>query len=155
MFHIFFSMSKHPWECMFICNSVPGAQRIDEQQQKSVSSPRVQELLHVSAQKLLQTISPCNPAESRLSLKPAKSACAHPPVGAAYSSLLILSSFVDLSCIFCSLCPGHQESSSFQPCNIGVGSCPAMCTCSNNIVDCRGKGLTAIPANLPDTMAEM
>uniref|UniRef100_A0A673AQ51 Slit homolog 1a (Drosophila) n=1 Tax=Sphaeramia orbicularis TaxID=375764 RepID=A0A673AQ51_9TELE len=30
------------------------------------------------------------------------------------------------------------------------GSCPAMCTCSNNIVDCRGKGLTAIPANLPD-----
>uniref|UniRef100_A0A4W5P5L0 Slit homolog 2 (Drosophila) n=1 Tax=Hucho hucho TaxID=62062 RepID=A0A4W5P5L0_9TELE len=30
-----------------------------------------------------------------------------------------------------------------------------MCTCSNNIVDCRGKGLTAIPANLPDTMAEI
>lgn len=30
-----------------------------------------------------------------------------------------------------------------------------MCTCSNNIVDCRGKGLTAIPANLPESMAEM
>uniref|UniRef100_A0A673AQ07 Slit homolog 1a (Drosophila) n=1 Tax=Sphaeramia orbicularis TaxID=375764 RepID=A0A673AQ07_9TELE len=36
------------------------------------------------------------------------------------------------------------------PCSTGGGSCPAMCTCSNNIVDCRGKGLTAIPANLPD-----
>uniref|UniRef100_A0A8C1VAK6 Slit homolog 1 protein n=1 Tax=Cyprinus carpio TaxID=7962 RepID=A0A8C1VAK6_CYPCA len=33
--------------------------------------------------------------------------------------------------------------------------CPAICTCSNNIVDCRGKGLTAIPANLPDSMAEI
>ncbi|KAG9346148.1 hypothetical protein JZ751_007966 [Albula glossodonta] len=30
-----------------------------------------------------------------------------------------------------------------------------MCTCSSNIVDCRGKGLTAIPANLPDGMAEI
>uniref|UniRef100_A0A670HVK4 Slit homolog 1 protein n=1 Tax=Podarcis muralis TaxID=64176 RepID=A0A670HVK4_PODMU len=33
-------------------------------------------------------------------------------------------------------CSGHFSS----------GSCPAMCTCSNGIVDCRGKGLTAIPA---------
>ncbi|KAL4641042.1 hypothetical protein GN956_G11784 [Arapaima gigas] len=38
---------------------------------------------------------------------------------------------------------------------LAAGSCPAMCTCSNNIVDCRGKGLTAIPANLPDNMAEI
>ncbi|GLD66486.1 slit homolog 1a, partial [Lates japonicus] len=49
----------------------------------------------------------------------------------------------------------HQESSSLQPCSRGGGSCPAMCTCSNNIVDCRGKGLTAITANLPDSMAEI
>ncbi|KAI4887631.1 hypothetical protein NFI96_003807 [Prochilodus magdalenae] len=49
----------------------------------------------------------------------------------------------------------HSESSSPQSCNLAAGSCPAMCTCSNNIVDCRGKGLTAIPANLPDNMAEM
>lgn len=53
------------------------------------------------------------------------------------------------------LSAGHQDSSSPQPCSVGGGSCPAMCTCSNNIVDCRGKGLTAIPANLPDSMAEM
>ncbi|KAG7256656.1 hypothetical protein CRUP_000835 [Coryphaenoides rupestris] len=52
-------------------------------------------------------------------------------------------------------CSGHQESVNMQPCSVGGGSCPAMCTCSNNIVDCRGKGLTAIPANLPDSMAEM
>uniref|UniRef100_A0AAX7UH19 Slit homolog 1a (Drosophila) n=1 Tax=Astatotilapia calliptera TaxID=8154 RepID=A0AAX7UH19_ASTCA len=52
-------------------------------------------------------------------------------------------------------CSGHQESSSPQPCSTGGGSCPAMCTCSNNIVDCRGKGLTAIPANLPESMAEI
>uniref|UniRef100_A0A8C7KZ04 Slit homolog 1 protein n=1 Tax=Oncorhynchus kisutch TaxID=8019 RepID=A0A8C7KZ04_ONCKI len=47
------------------------------------------------------------------------------------------------------------DTSGLQPCSLGGGSCPAMCTCSNNIVDCRGKGLTAIPANLPDTMAEI
>uniref|UniRef100_A0A8C3QV31 Slit homolog 1 protein n=1 Tax=Cyanoderma ruficeps TaxID=181631 RepID=A0A8C3QV31_9PASS len=40
-------------------------------------------------------------------------------------------------------------------CSLSSGSCPAMCTCSNGIVDCRGKGLTAIPANLPETMTEM
>lgn len=40
-------------------------------------------------------------------------------------------------------------------CTLSSGSCPAMCTCSNGIVDCRGKGLTAIPANLPETMTEM
>uniref|UniRef100_A0A674DYU0 Slit homolog 1 protein n=1 Tax=Salmo trutta TaxID=8032 RepID=A0A674DYU0_SALTR len=52
-------------------------------------------------------------------------------------------------------CSGNTQSSGLQPCSLGGGSCPAMCTCSNNIVDCRGKGLTAIPANLPDTMAEI
>uniref|UniRef100_A0A452SV77 Slit homolog 1 protein n=1 Tax=Ursus americanus TaxID=9643 RepID=A0A452SV77_URSAM len=40
-------------------------------------------------------------------------------------------------------------------CTLSSGSCPAMCTCSNGIVDCRGKGLTAIPANLPETMTEI
>uniref|UniRef100_A0A8C7HBC8 Slit guidance ligand 1 n=1 Tax=Oncorhynchus kisutch TaxID=8019 RepID=A0A8C7HBC8_ONCKI len=52
-------------------------------------------------------------------------------------------------------CSGQSESSGLQPCSLGGGTCPAMCTCSNNIVDCRGKGLTAIPASLPDTMAEI
>ncbi|XP_028829067.1 slit homolog 1b isoform X2 [Denticeps clupeoides] len=42
-----------------------------------------------------------------------------------------------------------------QPCGLASGSCPPMCSCSNNIVDCRGKGLTAIPANLPDSMTEI
>uniref|UniRef100_W5KNZ6 Slit homolog 1 protein n=1 Tax=Astyanax mexicanus TaxID=7994 RepID=W5KNZ6_ASTMX len=52
-------------------------------------------------------------------------------------------------------CSGHAENSNPPSCNLAAGSCPAMCTCSNNIVDCRGKGLTAIPANLPDNMAEI
>uniref|UniRef100_A0A8C9WMM0 Slit homolog 1 protein n=1 Tax=Scleropages formosus TaxID=113540 RepID=A0A8C9WMM0_SCLFO len=39
--------------------------------------------------------------------------------------------------------------------SFSAGSCPPMCSCSNNIVDCRGKGLTAIPANLPEGMAEI
>uniref|UniRef100_A0A669DE73 Slit homolog 2 (Drosophila) n=1 Tax=Oreochromis niloticus TaxID=8128 RepID=A0A669DE73_ORENI len=33
--------------------------------------------------------------------------------------------------------------------------CPESCTCSNNIVDCRGKGLTEIPTNLPETITEI
>uniref|UniRef100_A0A8C9S1Q5 Slit homolog 1a (Drosophila) n=1 Tax=Scleropages formosus TaxID=113540 RepID=A0A8C9S1Q5_SCLFO len=49
-------------------------------------------------------------------------------------------------------CSGKKD---VPPCSLAAGSCPAMCTCSNNIVDCRGKGLTAIPANLPDNMAEI
>uniref|UniRef100_A0A8C1V8I2 Slit homolog 1 protein n=1 Tax=Cyprinus carpio TaxID=7962 RepID=A0A8C1V8I2_CYPCA len=49
-------------------------------------------------------------------------------------------------------CSGNKPSSS---CSFATGLCPAICTCSNNIVDCRGKGLTAIPANLPDSMAEI
>uniref|UniRef100_A0A5F8H8T2 Slit homolog 1 protein n=1 Tax=Monodelphis domestica TaxID=13616 RepID=A0A5F8H8T2_MONDO len=40
-------------------------------------------------------------------------------------------------------------------CTLSSGSCPPMCACSNGIVDCRGKGLTAIPANLPETMTEI
>ncbi|XP_041918586.1 slit homolog 2 protein-like [Alosa sapidissima] len=33
--------------------------------------------------------------------------------------------------------------------------CPASCTCNNNIVDCRRKGLTEIPANLPEGIMEI
>nr|XP_021331538.1 slit homolog 2 protein isoform X15 [Danio rerio] len=36
-----------------------------------------------------------------------------------------------------------------------VLQCPELCTCSNNVVDCRGKGLTEIPTNLPETITEI
>ncbi|XP_067858120.1 slit homolog 1a isoform X2 [Heptranchias perlo] len=52
-------------------------------------------------------------------------------------------------------CTGYSDSSRSQSCGLSSGSCPAVCTCSNSIVDCRGKGLTAIPANLPDTITEI
>lgn len=47
---------------------------------------------------------------------------------------------------------GHQ---SFMAPSCSVLHCPAPCTCSNNIVDCRGKALTEIPTNLPETITEM
>uniref|UniRef100_A0A8C4LK32 Slit homolog 2 protein n=1 Tax=Equus asinus asinus TaxID=83772 RepID=A0A8C4LK32_EQUAS len=50
------------------------------------------------------------------------------------------------------VCSGHQ---SFMAPSCSVLHCPAACTCSNNIVDCRGKGLTEIPTNLPETITEM
>uniref|UniRef100_A0A2K6GZF8 Slit guidance ligand 1 n=1 Tax=Propithecus coquereli TaxID=379532 RepID=A0A2K6GZF8_PROCO len=52
-------------------------------------------------------------------------------------------------------CSGQGEAGRVPTCTLSSGSCPAMCTCSNGIVDCRGKGLTAIPANLPETMTEI
>ncbi|CAG5945868.1 unnamed protein product, partial [Menidia menidia] len=52
-------------------------------------------------------------------------------------------------------CTGHSGSAFVQPCSLASGSCPPMCSCSNNIVDCRGRGLTAIPAHLPDAMTEI
>uniref|UniRef100_UPI00398F83E6 slit homolog 1 protein-like n=1 Tax=Pristiophorus japonicus TaxID=55135 RepID=UPI00398F83E6 len=52
-------------------------------------------------------------------------------------------------------CTGYSDSSRSQSCGLASGSCPAVCTCSNSIIDCRGKGLTAIPANLPDTITEI
>uniref|UniRef100_A0A452SVD6 Slit guidance ligand 1 n=1 Tax=Ursus americanus TaxID=9643 RepID=A0A452SVD6_URSAM len=52
-------------------------------------------------------------------------------------------------------CSGQGEAGRVPSCTLSSGSCPAMCTCSNGIVDCRGKGLTAIPANLPETMTEI
>ncbi|NP_001030147.1 slit homolog 1b precursor [Danio rerio] len=51
-------------------------------------------------------------------------------------------------------CAGALDSSP-QPCGLASGSCPPMCSCTNNIVDCRGKGLTAIPANMPESMTEI
>ncbi|KAK2501771.1 hypothetical protein MC885_006804 [Smutsia gigantea] len=52
-------------------------------------------------------------------------------------------------------CSGQGEAGRVPSCTLSSGSCPAMCGCSNGIVDCRGKGLTAIPANLPETMTEI
>ncbi|KAG8135734.1 hypothetical protein E2320_008724, partial [Naja naja] len=52
-------------------------------------------------------------------------------------------------------CSGQDDATRTHICSFSSGSCPAMCTCSNGIVDCRGKGLTAIPANLPETMTEI
>ncbi|KAM6221925.1 slit homolog 2 protein isoform 2-T2 [Rhynchocyon petersi] len=62
------------------------------------------------------------------------------------------------------LCSGKAEKNLYTVClthqsflgpSCSVLHCPAVCTCSNNIVDCRGKGLTEIPLNLPETIAEM
>ncbi|XP_061770973.1 slit homolog 1 protein-like [Nerophis ophidion] len=52
-------------------------------------------------------------------------------------------------------CSGHGGSAFVQPCSLASGSCPPMCSCANNIVDCRGRGLTAIPAHLPEAMTEI
>ncbi|XP_061882291.1 slit homolog 2 protein isoform X3 [Entelurus aequoreus] len=49
------------------------------------------------------------------------------------------------------VCTGYQTSSS----SCSVLQCPESCTCSNNIVDCRGKSLTEIPTNLPETITEI
>ncbi|KAM9061341.1 slit homolog 2 protein-like [Sarcophilus harrisii] len=51
------------------------------------------------------------------------------------------------------VCTGpHSEPPS---CSVNSISCPSACTCSNNIVDCRGKGLTEIPPNLPEGIVEI
>uniref|UniRef100_A0A3P9JRX5 Slit homolog 1b (Drosophila) n=1 Tax=Oryzias latipes TaxID=8090 RepID=A0A3P9JRX5_ORYLA len=52
-------------------------------------------------------------------------------------------------------CSGNSGSAFVQPCSLASGSCPPMCSCNNNIVDCRGRGLTAIPAHLPEAMTEI
>ncbi|XP_038266910.1 slit homolog 1 protein isoform X2 [Dermochelys coriacea] len=52
-------------------------------------------------------------------------------------------------------CSGQTDTPHAQVCSLSSGSCPAMCTCSHSVVDCRGKGLTAIPANLPEGMTEI
>uniref|UniRef100_A0A670YIW6 Slit guidance ligand 3 n=1 Tax=Pseudonaja textilis TaxID=8673 RepID=A0A670YIW6_PSETE len=51
------------------------------------------------------------------------------------------------------VCTGsHAEPPS---CNAHSVNCPSACTCSNNIVDCRGKGLTELPGNLPENIVEI
>lgn len=65
------------------------------------------------------------------------------------------SSNVRLSDITPTVSAGQGEAARVPACTLSSGSCPAMCSCSSGIVDCRGKGLTAIPANLPETMTEM
>uniref|UniRef100_A0A8C4SD07 Slit homolog 3 (Drosophila) n=1 Tax=Erpetoichthys calabaricus TaxID=27687 RepID=A0A8C4SD07_ERPCA len=52
------------------------------------------------------------------------------------------------------LCSGPQTTEP-QTCSAQASSCPQSCTCNNNIVDCRGKGLTEIPANLPEGIVEI
>uniref|UniRef100_A0AAR2JNH3 Slit homolog 2 (Drosophila) n=1 Tax=Pygocentrus nattereri TaxID=42514 RepID=A0AAR2JNH3_PYGNA len=49
------------------------------------------------------------------------------------------------------VCTGECECRCF----LFVLQCPEFCTCSNNIVDCRGKGLAEIPTNLPETITEI
>uniref|UniRef100_A0A8C2HUU3 Slit homolog 3 (Drosophila) n=1 Tax=Cyprinus carpio TaxID=7962 RepID=A0A8C2HUU3_CYPCA len=48
--------------------------------------------------------------------------------------------------------PAQMEPRSCAP---QASICPAACTCNSNIVDCRKKGLTEIPANLPEGIVEM
>uniref|UniRef100_A0A665WBT0 Slit homolog 3 (Drosophila) n=1 Tax=Echeneis naucrates TaxID=173247 RepID=A0A665WBT0_ECHNA len=50
------------------------------------------------------------------------------------------------------VCPAQTESRTCVP---QVAVCPPSCTCNNNIVDCRRKGLTEIPANLPEGIVEI
>lgn len=118
MFHFFFSMSKRPWECAFICNSVYEAQRVDDTNSSGrVGAPHERKsCFHVTAQILRQTISPCNPAQ-----RATKSTCAHTPVGAAYSSPLIMfsSCFTSnvvffLSSTFLSRSPGVFQPAAVQ-----------------------------------------
>ncbi|MGH0173242.1 UNVERIFIED_CONTAM: hypothetical protein FKN15_064655 [Acipenser sinensis] len=52
------------------------------------------------------------------------------------------------------ICTGPQPKEP-HTCSAQASSCPPSCTCNNNIVDCRGKGLTEIPANLPEGIVEM
>ncbi|XP_032806650.1 slit homolog 2 protein-like isoform X1 [Petromyzon marinus] len=53
------------------------------------------------------------------------------------------------------VCSGHSDVSRTQTCSVASSSCPLPCTCANNIVDCRGKGLTAVPSNLPEAITEI
>uniref|UniRef100_A0A6Q2Z490 Slit homolog 3 (Drosophila) n=1 Tax=Esox lucius TaxID=8010 RepID=A0A6Q2Z490_ESOLU len=50
-------------------------------------------------------------------------------------------------------CTGPAQSE-VRTCIPQASVCPATCTCNNNIVDCRRKGLTEIPANLPEAICQ-
>uniref|UniRef100_A0A803VF42 Slit guidance ligand 3 n=1 Tax=Ficedula albicollis TaxID=59894 RepID=A0A803VF42_FICAL len=51
------------------------------------------------------------------------------------------------------VCSGAQSEP--PSCSASSITCPSACTCSNNVVDCRGRGLTEIPANLPEDIWEI
>ncbi|XP_025917125.1 slit homolog 3 protein [Apteryx rowi] len=51
------------------------------------------------------------------------------------------------------LCSGSQSEA--PSCSASSITCPSACTCSNNVVDCRGRGLIEIPANLPEDIWEI
>ena len=69
MFHFYFSMSKHPWECVFICNSAYKAQRVDDTNSKAVWAPHECRSCSMSAHKSCgKTISAPNPAQSHAAL---------------------------------------------------------------------------------------
>lgn len=36
-----------------------------------------------------------------------------------------------------------------------INECPIKCVCKGTVVDCKGKNLTDIPANIPETTTEM
>uniref|UniRef100_A0A8C5NC96 Slit homolog 3 protein-like n=1 Tax=Gouania willdenowi TaxID=441366 RepID=A0A8C5NC96_GOUWI len=50
------------------------------------------------------------------------------------------------------ICNVQTESRTCVP---QLAVCPPSCSCNNNIVDCRRKGLTEIPANLPEGIVEI
>uniref|UniRef100_A0A669F6T9 Slit homolog 3 (Drosophila) n=1 Tax=Oreochromis niloticus TaxID=8128 RepID=A0A669F6T9_ORENI len=50
------------------------------------------------------------------------------------------------------VCNAQTESRTCAP---QVTVCPPSCSCNNNIVDCRRKGLTEIPVNLPEGIVEI
>uniref|UniRef100_H2L3S9 Slit homolog 3 (Drosophila) n=1 Tax=Oryzias latipes TaxID=8090 RepID=H2L3S9_ORYLA len=50
------------------------------------------------------------------------------------------------------VCPPQTEP---RTCAAQVSVCPPSCSCNNNIVDCRRKGLLEIPANLPEGIVEI
>uniref|UniRef100_A0A8C6TX68 Slit homolog 3 (Drosophila) n=1 Tax=Neogobius melanostomus TaxID=47308 RepID=A0A8C6TX68_9GOBI len=52
------------------------------------------------------------------------------------------------------VCNGPVQTES-KTCLPPVAVCPPSCSCNNNIVDCRRKGLTEIPANLPEGIVEI
>uniref|UniRef100_A0AAY4EM14 Slit homolog 3 (Drosophila) n=1 Tax=Denticeps clupeoides TaxID=299321 RepID=A0AAY4EM14_9TELE len=52
------------------------------------------------------------------------------------------------------ICTGPAQSEP-RTCVPQGAVCPTTCTCNNNIVDCRRKGLTEIPANLPEGIMEI